>query len=100
MNLGPPMRGLTFLAAVNNFNMRQELDLGGQPLAALIARPLFLVAVEDAVLQSPVAGPAVGGREPCRAVATQVRLVLADVRHLVTNTSMIILDKNLPQQPS
>lgn len=44
---------------MNDFDVRQEFDFRGQPLSALLARPLLLVAVEDTVLESSVARAAV-----------------------------------------
>jgi hypothetical protein len=38
--------GVAFFSSVDDLDVSQELDLRGQPFAALVARPLLLVAVE------------------------------------------------------
>ena len=50
---------IPFLPTMNDFDVCQELDFRGQPLSTLLARPLLLVAVEYAVLESSVARAAV-----------------------------------------
>jgi hypothetical protein len=41
--------GVAFFSSVDDLDVSQELDLRGQPFAALVARPLLLVAVETNV---------------------------------------------------
>ena len=82
--------GVTFLSSMDDLDVSQELDLRGQPLAALVARPLLLVAVEDAVLESAVAGPAVRGRESRRTVPAQKRFAFVYVGDLVKNRHRIL----------
>ena len=67
---------------MHNFDVGQELDFGGELLAALLAGPLLLVAAQDPVLEGPMSRPTVRGCKSRRAVPTLKRLLLVNMLHL------------------